>query len=443
MKKIKIDLLVENGVVLTIDGEKEIIENGAVAIEKDKIVAIGSVDEIKKTFSALKKIDVKGGIIMPGLINTHTHLAMSLFRGLADDVALEDWLGKYIFPLEDEFINKDSAYIGSMLSCVEMILSGTTTFCDMYFFEKETGSVAEKIGMRGVIGEGIVALGEKDEENWERKKLLTLELMKKFKKSKLISIGVKPHSPYTCTANILQKAKNFAKENGLICVIHLAETKKEFIDFKKEKNMTPVEYLDSLGLLDENTLAAHCVWMEKNDFKILKERQVKISHCPQSNMKLGSGVAPIVKLTKNNITVSLGTDGSASNNTLDMFSEMKSAALLAKVSNLDPRVLNARQVLRMATIEGAKALGKEKEIGSLEVGKKADLIVVDIRSPHLTPIYNYYSHLVYSTKGSDVETSIVNGKVVMEKRKFKGIDVGEVMEKVNALSQKIKRINSV
>jgi len=443
MKKINIDLLVENGTVLTLDGTERIFENGAVAIEKDKIVAVGNNEEIKKNFSATKKIDVKGGIIMPGLINTHTHLAMSLFRGLADDVALEDWLNKFIFPLEDEFVNKDSAYAGSMLSLAEMVLSGTTTFCDMYFFEKETGNAAEKIGLRGVIGEGIVALGEKDEENWEKKKLLTLELMKKFKKSELVSIGVKPHSPYTCTANVLQKAKEFAKENGLIYVIHLAETKKEFNDFKKEKNMTPVEYLDSLGVLDENTLAAHCVWVEKNDFKILEERQVKISHCPQSNMKLGSGIAPIVKLTKNNITVSLGTDSSASNNTLDMFSEMKSAALLAKVNSLDPRVLNARQVLHMATSDGAKALGKEKEIGSLEVGKKADLIVVNMKSPHLTPIYDYYSHLVYSAKGSDVETSVVNGKVIMEKRKFKNIDISETMEKVNAISQKIKKANLI
>jgi 5-methylthioadenosine/S-adenosylhomocysteine deaminase len=439
MVKIRADLIIHNGTILTNDDEDSVIENGAIAIESDRIVAIGEEDEIRIKFSATKNINARGGIILPGLINTHTHLAMSIFRGIADDMPLDEWLNKNIFPLEDEFINKNSAYWGSLLSCAEMILSGTTTFCDMYFFEKETGRAAEKIGIRGIIGEGIVAIGESDKAIWNNKKSLTIELLNKFKKSELISIGVEPHSPYTCSADVLRESKQFAKENKLLYIIHLAETKKEFTDFERERGMTSVEYLDTLSVLDENTLSAHCVWMSKDDIKVLKARHVKIAHCPQSNMKLGSGIAPVAKFLKNGVTVGLGTDGAASNNTLDMFSEMKSAALLAKVANLDPCVVSSRETLRIATIEGAKALGKEQEMGSLEIGKKADLIVIDMDKPHLMPVYDYYSHLVYSAKGSDVKTSVINGEIVMENRKLKNIDMSEMMKKVKMISKKISK----
>jgi len=438
MNKEKVDLILYGGNILTLNDCDEIIENGAIAVRDGRIVEVGHTSRIRERFSAKENIDAKNGIVMPGLINTHTHAAMSIFRGVADDVVLGDWLEKFIFPLEDRFIDKNSVYWGSLLSCAEMVLSGTTTFCDMYFFEEEVGSAAEKIGVRAIIGEGIVAL-EKDEEAWERKKDLTLKLMKKFKKSQLISVGMEPHSPYTCTENVLRKAKAFAKENDLPYIIHLAETKKEFSDFVANKKMTPVEYLDSIGVLDENTLAAHCVWVSKNDLKILKIRKVKISHCPQSNMKLGSGIAPVIKFIKSNITVSLGTDGSASNNTVDMFREMKSAALLAKVSSLDAGEFSAKETLRMATIEGAKALGREKELGSLEIGKNADIIILDSSQPHLVPLYNYYSHIVYCACASDVKTSIVNGKVVMKDRKMKNADIYEIMKKVNVISSRIRR----
>lgn len=438
MKKQKVDLILRGGAVLTIDEKDRIIEDGAVAIRGNKIIAVGCAQEISAGFFATRTIDAKSGIIMPGLINTHTHLAMSLFQGIADDVTLSEWLNNFIFPLEDKFMDKNSVYWGSLLSCAEMILSGTTTFCDMYFFEKETGRAAQQIGMRGVIGEGIVAMGEEDVEKWEIKKALTLGLIKTFRKSELISIGIKPHSPYTCTARVLIEAKKFSREHGSLYIIHLAETKKEFLDFKKDRGMTPVEYLDSIGVLDENTLAAHAVWIDKDDFKILNDRQVKISHCPQSNMKLGSGIAPIATMLKNNITVSLGTDGSASNNTLDMFREMKCASLLAKVAALDASTLGARETIRMATIEGAKALGKENEIGSLQAGKMADLIIINLDKPHLTPIYDYYSHVVYSVTGADVRTAVINGKVIMNNRTIEGIDLKEVIRKVNTLSVRIK-----
>ena len=439
MVKIRADLIIHNGTILTIDDEDSVIENGAIAIESDRIVAIGEEDEIRIKFSATKNINARGGIILPGLINTHTHLAMSIFRGIADDMPLDEWLNKNIFPLEDEFINKNSAYWGSLLSCAEMILSGTTTFCDMYFFEKETGRAAEKIGIRGIIGEGIVAIGESDKAIWNNKKSLTIELLNKFKKSELISIGVEPHSPYTCSADVLRESKQFAKENKLLYIIHLAETKKEFTDFERERGMTSVEYLDTLSVLDENTLSAHCVWMSKDDIKVLKARHVKIAHCPQSNMKLGSGIAPVAKFLKNGVTVGLGTDGAASNNTLDMFSEMKTAALLAKVNNHEPQAFSAKEAVRMATIKGAEALRKENEIGSLEVDKKADVIVVGLDKPHLTPIYDYYSHLVYCANGSDVKTSIVNGGVVMSDRKIKNADLADIIKKANFIATKIKK----
>lgn len=439
MKKEKADLIIHNGTVLTVDQKDSIIENGAIAIIGDKIAAIGTTEAINAGFSAPAMIDAESGIIMPGLINTHTHLAMSIFRGVADDATLEDWLFKHIFPLENEFIDKDSVYLGSLLSCAEMILSGTTTFCDMYFFEKETGRAAEETGMRAIIGEGIATSGEKDIQTWDKKKKLTEELLETFKNSELISIAVEPHSPYACNEETLKKSKLFARKNGLLYVIHLAETKKEFSDFMKGKKMTPVRYLDKLGVLNENTLVAHSIWINADDIRILARRKVNISHCPQSNMKLGSGIAPVAKMLKKSINVSLGTDGSASNNTLDMLSEMKSAALLAKVANLDASALSARQALRMATINGAEALGKEKGIGSLEIGKKADMIILDLKQSHLTPIYDYYSHLVYCATGSDVRTSIINGKVMMQNRKIENIDMEKVMKEVNAISDKIKR----
>ncbi|MDD3190503.1 MAG: amidohydrolase [Candidatus Pacebacteria bacterium] len=439
MKRIRSDLIIENGTVLTVDENDSIIERGAIAISDGKIVGVDREDAINGKFSAAKRLDAKGGIIMPGLINTHTHLAMSLLRGIADDVSLDSWLKNYIFPLEEQFMNKDSVYVGSLLSCAEMALSGTTTFCDMYFFEKEVGRAAEKIGMRAVIGEGIVASGKNEEQIWQKKKELTTELMKKFNRSELISIGVKPHSPYTCSRKILQEAKKFSKENGLLYVIHLAETEKEFSDFKKSAEMTPTQYLEKLDVLDNSTLAAHCVWMEDGDLDIFKKHEVKISHCPQSNMKLGSGVAPIVKFLREGIVVSLGTDGAASNNTLDMFSEMKTAALLAKVNNHEPQAFSAKEAVRMATIKGAEALRKENEIGSLEVDKKADVIVVGLDKPHLTPIYDYYSHLVYCANGSDVKTSIVNGGVVMSDRKIKNADLADIIKKANFIATKIKK----
>ena len=438
-QKEKADIIISNGVILTVNNNDEIINDGALAVKKNKIIDLGKSSDIKNKYEAEKEIDAKSGVIMPGLVNIHTHLAMSIFRGLADDLPLEKWLNEYIFLAEDKFVNEKFCYWGTKLSLAEMIFSGTTTFCDMYFFEKETGRVAEEAGVRGIIGEGIVSAFGDEDKIFNNKTRLTKDLLKEFKNSPLISIAIEPHSCYTCSKEILIKSKKFAKENNLLYIIHLAETKKEIDEIKNKFGMPPVEYLDKIGVLDEMTLAAHCVWLNAKDIEILKSRKVKVAHCPESNMKLASGAAPIYELLKENIIIGLGTDGSASNNDLDMFSEMDSAAKLAKVSILNSTAVNAKETVRMATINGSKALGMENEIGSLEIGKKADIIILNFNKPHLVPVYDYYSHLVYSASGSDVEICIIDGKVIMENRKILTFDVKETMEKANMIADKIKK----
>ncbi len=438
MSKEKADLVISGGTVLTMCDSGGIIENGAVAVKDGMIVGLGQTERIRADFSAKKKIDAEGCVVMPGLINAHTHLAMDIFRGVADDLPLHEWLTEHIFPLEDEFVNEDSAYRGGLLACAEMVFSGTTTFCDMYFHEQAVGRAAEKIGVRGVIGEGITTIFQDAPAAWERKRTLTEQLLAEFAPSKLVSVAVEPHSPYTCDAATLRAAKKFADQRGLLFIIHLAETKKEYDDSLREKGMTPVAYLDSLGVLDTRTLCAHCVWMGPEDLQLLRARGAKIAHCPQSNMKLGSGIAPAAAFLREGIGVSLGTDGAASNNTLDMFAEMKTAALLSKVAALDPTVLPARKTLHLATLGGAEALGREKELGSLEAGKKADIILVDFKKPHLTPAYDPYSHLVYCARGSDVRTVIIDGRVVMEDRRLLTADLKEIMQEVDTLARKIK-----
>jgi 5-methylthioadenosine/S-adenosylhomocysteine deaminase len=415
-----------------------IIEKGAVVVKDGLIRDIGPASSMCKKYSARKTIDAGSGLIMPGLINTHAHSAMTLLRGIADDMPLSQWLQDYIFPLEDRFVDADFSYWGSMLACAEMIRSGTTTFCDMYFFEKECGRAAEKTGIHAVIGEGIVASGKSERRNWNRKKTLTLELIDAFKDSGLITVAVEPHSPYACSQEVLIKAKEFARKHGLLYIIHLAETKEEYATIMREKKLSPVAYLESLGVLDERTLAAHCVWLDGKDIDILKKRGVKISHCPQSNMKLGSGIAPAAKLLGKSIAVSLGTDGAASNNTLDMLLEMKCAALLAKVDAHDPRLLSAREMVRMATMGGAIALGMEKVVGSLEIGKRADLITINIDSPHLTPCYDPYSQVVYCANGADVRDSVIDGKVVMENRVLLTANMNEITKKAQSIAAKIR-----
>lgn len=431
-----IDILIRNGSVLTMDPQETLIEKGAVAVSEDRIVEVGREDALAASYQAEKTIDARGGIIMPGLVNTHTHAAMTCFRGLADDLPLMTWLNDYIFPAEAK-LTFDIVYKGTLLACSEMILSGTTTFCDMYLFEEAVARAVKEAGMRAVVGEVIYDFPSPNYGPVEEGLKYTEALIEKWRDDPLITIAVEPHSVYLCSPELLKKARAIADRNSVPMVIHLAETEREAADIKGKYGRTPVAHLADIGFLCPSLIADHCVALTAEDMVLLKDFDVKVAHNPESNMKLASGIAPVPELLKHGITVGIGTDGCASNNNLDLFQEMDTAAKLHKVHTLDPTVMDARTVVRMATIDGARVLGMGDITGSLEAGKKADIIVIDIRRPHLTPMYNIYSHLVYAVTGSDVVTTIVNGRVLMEGRILITLDVDEVMAAVNLIAQSI------
>jgi 5-methylthioadenosine/S-adenosylhomocysteine deaminase len=435
MKPKSADILVTNGTVLTLDaGDTEII-NGAVAIAKDTITAVGPADEFAD-WSISRIIDAHGGIIMPGLINSHTHAAMTCFRGLSDDLPLMTWLNDHIFPAEAK-LDDQKVYSGALLACAEMIMSGTTCFCDMYLFEDMVARAAKKAGIRAVVGEVLYDFNSPNYGPIENGFKYTQKLIDTWQDDPLVSIAVEPHSTYLCAPQLLKKAFDLTQSFNLPLVIHLAESKSEIAQIKERYNRTPVEHLAELGLLAPNVLACHCVELTENDITLLQRFDVKVAHNAESNMKLASGVAPIPLLIKEGICVGMGTDGCASNNDLDLFQEMDSVAKLHKAKSLDPTVMDASTVLKMATIRGARALGLDPIIGSLETGKKADLIIVDTNKPHLTPMYNPVSHLVYAVIGSDVSTSIINGAVVMNDGRLKTMDLKAVMDDVNRIAKEV------
>ncbi|MDM8537946.1 amidohydrolase [Desulfobacterales bacterium HSG17] len=429
------DLLIFNGTILTINPEDEKIENGAVAVSGDKISALGKSDSFS-TWRIQRAIDAKGGIIMPGLVNTHTHAAMTCFRGIADDLPLMNWLNDHIFPAESR-LDENKVFSGSLLACAEMILSGTTCFCDMYLFEDGVANAAHKSGMRAVLGEVLYDFPSPNYGNLEKGFIYTEELMYKWKDNPLITIAVEPHSPYLCAPALLQKASKMAQINSVPLVIHISETENEVSQIQKKYGCTPLEHLANLEVLGPNLLACHCVALSDNDISLLQQYDVKVSHNPESNMKLASGISPVPKLIDAGICVGLGTDGCSSNNNLDLLSEMDMAAKLHKVNTLDPTIMNARTVLRMATIEGARALGMDSIIGSLEPGKNADIVIVDTNRPHMTPMYHPESHLVYSARAGDIVTTVINGNVVMEDREIYTFDVKKAMADVNAFARSL------
>jgi len=427
-----VDILICNGRVLTMDPDQTVISDGAVAIRGNHIAAVGASATVG-TGSARKVIDAGGGIIMPGLVNTHTHAAMTLFRGLADDVPLMSWLNDYIFPAEADLDHR-KVYWGALLACAEMILSGTTTFCDMYLFEDAVAQAARTAGMRAVVGEVLFDFPSPHYGPLDQGFACTETLIATYRGDPLITVAVEPHSPYLCAPELLQRAFELAARHRLPMVIHLAETESEVQTLRQRYGQTPVEHLETLGVLAPNVLACHCVQLSAVDIERLQRYGVKVSHNPESNMKLASGIAPIPELVAAGVCVGLGTDGAASNNNLDLFLEMDTAAKLHKVHRLDPTLLNAATVLRMATSEGARALGLGERIGSLEAGKQADVILVDTRRPHLTPLYHPASQLVYAARGSDVTTAIINGRLVMENGHIRTFDVQQVMDEVNAIA---------
>lgn len=418
----------------------DIIENGILCIKNDKLVKIESLENNAPIPKGEKIIDAKGGIIMPGLVNTHTHLPMALFRGLADDLPLSVWLNEHIFPAESKYINPESVRIGALLSCAEMLLSGTTTCCDGYFYEDHVAAAVNEAGMRAVLGQGVIDFPAPGIPNPSDNVNHAVGFIQKWQNiSPLITPSMFCHSPYTCTEATLKKAKDAADANEVLFQIHVAETKDEYVRIQTNQQTTPVNYLDNIGIIDENTLLVHAVWLDDDDINIIAERRASVSHNPESNMKLASGIAPVPSLLKAGVTVGLGTDGCASNNNLDLFSEMDAAAKLHKVSALDPTLMDAVTVLKMATIQGAKALGLDNITGSLEIGKNADVIVMDTRKPHLVPVYNPVSHLVYAAQGSDVRDVIVNGRLLVKDRKLLTIDLENIIEKVIKLSETIKK----
>jgi 5-methylthioadenosine/S-adenosylhomocysteine deaminase len=431
-----VDILIRNGQVLTLNPYQEMIADGAVAIRGDHVAAVGESAAMDPQ-QARKVIDARGGIVMPGLVNTHTHAAMTLFRGLADDLPLMNWLNDHIFPAEATLDHR-KVYCGALLACAEMIMSGTTTFCDMYLFEDAVARAAQQAGMRAVVGEVLFDFPSPHYGPIEEGFAYTEKLLEAYQGDPLVTVAVEPHSPYLCAPAVLTRAFDLAQRHGVPMVIHLSETAAEVATLRQRYGLTPVEHLEALGILAPNVLACHCVALTAEDIQRLKHYDVKVSHNPESNMKLASGVAPVPQLLAAGVCVGLGTDGAASNNNLDLFLEMDTAAKLHKVQRLDPTVLDADTVLRMATMDGARALGLSDRIGSIEPGKKADLIVIDTRQPHLVPMYHPVSHLVYAVKGSDVTTVIINGRVVMEGGRILTFAVEQDMADVNRIAWQIE-----
>ena len=432
-----VDILVTNGFVLTMDGERRTIPGGAVAIRGDRIAAVGRAGEIAGGTPG-RLIDARGGIIMPGLVNTHTHAAMTLFRGLADDLPLMAWLNDHIFPAEAA-LDPRRIYSGALLACAEMILSGTTTFCDMYLFEDAVARAAQTAGMRAVVGEVLFDFPSPGYGPVEQGFAATQALIDAYRGDPRITIAVEPHSPYLCAPELLTRAFDLAGRNGLPLVIHLSETVGEVETIRNRYGRTPVGHLDALGLLAPNVLACHCVALNEEDIARLQRHGVKVSHNAESNMKLASGIAPVPRLLEAGVCVGLGTDGAASNNNLDLFLEMDTVAKLHKVQRLDPTVLDAATVLRMATIDGARALGLDDRIGSLEPGKQADVIVLDTHRPHLVPMFHPVSQLVYAARGSDVAAVVIDGRVVVEDGRIRTFDVEQAMDDVNRIAEAIAR----
>jgi 5-methylthioadenosine/S-adenosylhomocysteine deaminase len=432
----KIDILIKNGIVVTMDSRETVIKNGAVAITGDRIADIGPEDKFSD-YHAGKVIDAKNGIIMPGLINTHTHASMTCFRGLADDLHLMTWLNDYIFPAEAK-LNYEKVKAGALLACAEMILSGTTCFADMYLFEDAVAEAASHAGMRAVVGEVLYDFPSPSYGPIEEGFVYTENLIKKWKGDPLITVAVEPHSPYLCAPDLLTRASDLSNEYEVPLIIHVAETQTEVNTIFESYGKTPIAHLADIGVLSPLLLACHCVVLTDKDIEQLASNDVKVSHNPESNMKLASGIAPVPQLLDAGICIGLGTDGCTSNNNIDMFLEMDTAAKIHKVNTLDPTAMDAKTVLKMATIDAAKALGLDSVTGSLEPGKKADVIVIDTNKPHLTPMYNLHSHLVYAAGGNDVDTSVINGQVVMENRQVRTLDIAKVMADVNQIAEEIK-----
>ena len=437
-RKEKVDLIVTGGTVVTMDGPRTIYDNGAIAIKNDTIVAVGPSQTLDAKYSASKTINAKDTLVLPGLINGHTHVPMTLFRGLHDDVTLNDWLYKYIFPAEKKNVNEEFVRWGTRLAAAEQIRSGITTFADMYYFEDAVAEETKAAGMRGVLGETFLDFPAPDNKSEAEMLAYTEKFLTKWQGDPLIHAAVAPHSIYTCSAKTLQDAAALARKHHAPILIHTSQMKKEWDDSQKQNGMSPVQYLDKLGLLGPDVVSAHCIFVDDADRKVLAQRQVGCVHNPSSNMMIASGVSPVPEMRAAGIAVGLGTDGPAgSNNDLDLMEEIDLAAKLAKITKMDPLALGAKAVVEMATIDGARALHMDKEIGSLEPGKKADVILISLDEPNAVPMYDVYAQLAYASKASDVQTVIVGGRVLMRDRKLLTVDERAAMAKAREYKKSI------
>ena len=435
-----VDLIVSGGIVVTMDRTGAIYQDGSVAVRGDSIVAVGPRAEIEAKYKGAQTIDASGRLILPGFINGHTHVPMTLFRGLHDDVTLNDWLYKYIFPAEAKNVNEEFVRWGTRLAAAEQIRAGVTTFADMYYFEDAIAEETKSAGMRGVLGETFIDFPAPDNKSEAETLAYTEKFLKRWQGDPLIHAAPAPHSIYTCSKKTLQDAAALARKYHTQILIHVAEMKKEWDDSEKANGMSPVAYLDKIGILGSDVVAAHCIFVDEADRKLLAERGVGCVHNPSSNMMIASGVAPVPEERAAGIAVGLGTDGPAgSNNDLDLMEEIDLAAKLAKISKMDPLALNAKAVVEMATIDGARALHMDKEIGSLEPGKKADLVMIGLNEPNAVPMYDIYAQIAYALKGSDVETVVIGGRVVMRDRKLLTLDEPAVLQKAREYGEAVKK----
>jgi len=426
--------------VVTMDTQRRVIENGAIAVAGDHIIDVGLRADIDRRYSARQRLDRPDAILAPGLINTHTHAAMSLFRGIADDMNLQDWLTKYIFPAEAKNVDREFVRWGTRLALLEMALSGTTTYTDMYYFEDTVAEVTKQAGLRGVLGETVIGFPAPDYKTPQASLAATEQFFKQYSNDPLIVPAVAPHAIYTVPNDVLQAARALANRYQKPLEIHVSETKTENDEALAKRKMTPTAALESLGVLNGWTLAAHGVWLSDADMAILKRRHTGLAHNPSSNMKLASGVARVGKILSIGIPMGLGTDGVAgSNNDHNMMEEMDLAAKLQKVTTGDPRALPAEQAVEMATITGARALHMEKLIGSLEKNKRADMITISLAGAHAVPLYNVYSQMVYALKGSDITDVMVNGRPIVRDRRMLTLDARPIMLKAAEYQERIKK----
>ncbi len=437
MTEKRADLVLTGRYLVTMDSRGTIIEEGGLAIRGDAIVEVGPAAALAGKYTGATRIDRPQGLIMPGLVNVHTHAAMACFRGLADDLPLMQWLQDHIFPAEAR-LTGDMVYHSTRLSLCEMIRSGTTSFCDMYLFAGDVARAAAEAGMRAWIGEVLYDFPSPNYGELENGFRYTEDLFATWSGHDLVTVTVDPHAVYTCSPDLLVRLAQTAADHDSLYVIHLSETEDEVASCRQRHGCTPVEHLDRLGVLNGRVLADHCVHVTDDEIALMAGRGVRVAHCPESNLKLASGIAPVVRMLAAGMAVGIGTDGSASNNDVDMFGEMGTAARIHKVATMDPTAMDAATTLHAATMGGARALGAERMIGSLEPGKKADCIVLDLDQPHLTPVYSPVSHLVYAARGSDVTDSVIGGRLVMEERRLLTLDEPAILARMREMAAGIR-----